>query len=57
MGLGFSPWGLGFRVYGMEYWAPVLVPVLGVSQNWGYPFGGPSNKDYSIWGSILQSLI
>ena len=25
----------------------------GVSQNSGYPFGGPCNKDYSIWGSIL----
>ena len=24
-----------------------------VSQNWGYFFGGPYNKDYSILGSIL----
>ena len=28
---------------------------LGVSQNWGYLFGGPYNKDYSILGSILGS--
>ena len=26
-----------------------------VSQNWGYLIGGPHNKDYSIWGSILGS--
>ena len=26
-----------------------------VSQNWGYLFGGPYNKDYSILGSILGS--
>ena len=26
---------------------------LGVSQNSGYYFGGPYNKDYSIFGSIL----
>ena len=26
---------------------------MGVFQNEGYFFGGPSNKDYSIWGSIL----
>ena len=26
---------------------------MGVSQNWGYLFCGPYNKDYSIWGSIL----
>ena len=30
---------------------------LRVSQNWGYHFGGPHYKDYSIWGSILGSLI
>ena len=23
----------------------------------GAPFGGPNNKDYSIWGSILGPLI
>ena len=28
---------------------------LGVSQNYGYLFGGPHNKDYSILGSILGS--
>ena len=28
---------------------------MGVSQNWGYLFGGPYNKDYSILGSILGS--
>ena len=28
---------------------------LGVSQNSGYLFGGPHNKDYSILGSILGS--
>ena len=28
---------------------------MGVSQNWGYHFGGPCNKDYSILGSILGS--
>ena len=33
---------LGFRVYR-------------VSENSGYPFGGPHNKDYSILGSILGS--
>ena len=26
---------------------------MGVSQNYLYPFGGPHNKDYSVWGSIL----
>ena len=26
---------------------------MGVSQNQGYLFGGPYNKDYSILGSIL----
>ena len=26
---------------------------MGVSQNYGYLFGGPNNKDYSILGSIL----
>ena len=26
---------------------------MGVSQNKGYHFGGPNNKDYSILGSIL----
>ena len=26
---------------------------MGVSQNWGYHFGCPYNKDYSILGSIL----
>ena len=28
---------------------------MGVSQNYGYHFGGPHNKDYSILGSILGS--
>ena len=28
---------------------------MGVSLNWGYHFGGPNNKDYSILGSILGS--
>ena len=28
-------------------------PNTRVSQNWGYRFGGPYNKDYSILGSIL----
>ena len=27
---------------------------MGVSQNLGYHFGGPYNKDYSILGSILR---
>ena len=26
---------------------------MGISQNYGYLFGGPHNKDYSILGSIL----
>ena len=26
---------------------------MGVSQIYGYPFGGPHNKGYSISGSIL----
>ena len=29
---------------------------MGISQNWGYLFGGPNNKDYSILGTILGSL-
>ena len=29
---------------------------LEVSQNEGYPFGGPNNKEHSILGSILGSL-
>ena len=28
---------------------------MGVSQNYGHHFGGPNNKDYRIWGSILGS--
>ena len=28
---------------------------MGGSQNSGYHFGGPNNKDYSIMGSILGS--
>ena len=28
---------------------------MGVSQNEGYHFGDPHNKDYSILGSILGS--
>ena len=30
---------------------------VGVSQNYGYLFGGPHNKDYSLLGSILRSPI
>ena len=26
---------------------------MGISQNGGYPFGGPNNKDYSILVFIL----
>ena len=29
--------------------------IWGVSQNFGYHFGGPNNRDYSIMGSILGS--
>ena len=32
-----------------------IMKYMGVSQNWGYLFGGPYNKDYSILGSILGS--
>ena len=28
---------------------------MGDSQNYGYPFGGPYNKDYNILGSTLGS--
>ena len=28
---------------------------MGVSQKWGYHFGGPNKKDYGILGSILGS--
>ena len=28
---------------------------MGVCQNYGYPFGGPYNKDYNILRSILGS--
>ena len=28
---------------------------MGISQNSGYHFGGPYNKDYSVLGSILGS--
>ena len=28
---------------------------MGVSQHYGYFFGGPHNKDYSILGSVLAS--
>ena len=28
---------------------------IGVSQNQGYHFGCPNNKDYSIFGSVLGS--
>ena len=38
-----------------RFWVAVKELNLGVSQNWGYPFGGPYNKDYSILGSILGS--
>ena len=30
---------------------------LGVSQNLGYHFGGPYNKDYSFWGLYWGALI
>ena len=30
---------------------------MGVSRGYGYLFGGPPNKDYSILGSILGPLI
>ena len=30
---------------------------LGVCQNYGYPFGGPYNKDYSRLGSILALVV
>ena len=30
-----------------------VVVLVGVSQNMGYRLGGPSNKDYIIFGSIL----
>ena len=30
---------------------PIVVPCMGVSQNYGYLVGGPYSKDYSIfWG-------
>ena len=28
---------------------------MGVAQNYGYLFGGPNDKDYSIFGSLLGS--
>ena len=28
---------------------------MGVSQDSGYPVGGPYNKDHSVWGSIRES--
>ena len=40
--------------HGMEL-RELLEQFMEVSQNWGYLFGGPHNKDYSIWGSILGS--
>ena len=30
---------------------------MGISVNYGYLFGGPHKKDYSIWGSILGSPV
>ena len=30
---------------------------MAVSQNFGYRFGGPHNKDYSILGSVLGAPI
>ena len=44
--------GLGFRVQGGGLKDPQY---MGVSQNSGYLFGGPYNKDYSILVSILGS--
>ena len=26
---------------------------MGISSNWGHPFGGPHDKDYGILGCIL----
>ena len=34
---------------------PLLASFKGVSQNWGYHFGGVQLIRYSIWGSILGS--
>ena len=34
-------------------WIPATSLEKGVSQNWGYLFEGPNNKDYSILVSIL----
>ena len=36
---------------------PLDIPTVpfGVSQNYGYHFGGPNNKDENILGSILGS--
>ena len=45
---GFSGEGFRSRMQGS-------VEDLGVSQNHGYHFGGPNNKDYSILGSMLES--
>ena len=30
---------------------------MGVSENWGTLFGGPYNKDPTIWGTVLGSPI
>ena len=35
---------------------PLLLMEMGVSQNYGYLFGGSNRKGYSILGSILGSL-
>ena len=52
---------LGFRVLGSprvrsnceQVLSKALIVDTGVSQNYGYLFGSPHNKDYSILGSIL----
>ena len=30
---------------------------MGVSQNQEYHFGGPCNKDYSIWGGVYTMIM
>ena len=43
-----------FQVLQMTFRLKLLHEVA-VSQNYGYLFGGPHNKDYRILGSILGS--
>ena len=49
-----------FVAPGLKYWLLAVLGVqvsehasYGVSQKHGYLFGGPHNKDYSVFGSIL----